>query len=115
MPQLDSSIIFTQLFWLIIIFSLFYGSFLNILLPLIVKTLKLRNNLTELHQETKRKVNLKWTQFLSNYMVNLINCLNVCKTHGMNKPMYLSKVVQVDKNINFLKKVNSLFMYNIIK
>ncbi len=49
MPQLDITILFPQLFWLIFFFSLFYIFLTFIFLPKFVTALKLRRNASEMN------------------------------------------------------------------
>jgi len=76
MPQLDRVIIFTQIFWLFVIFSGSYIILTHFFFPLFLKTLKSRNliiqaNFTEAEEIQKR--------FLQNQLV-----LNQVLSEGLN-------------------------------
>nr|WCH57673.1 ATP synthase F0 subunit 8 [Hypnea sp.] len=47
MPQLDRIIIFSQIFWLFIVFSVLYAILTHFFLPLFLKSLKLRKHVIE--------------------------------------------------------------------
>nr|YP_009511884.1 ATP synthase F0 subunit 8 [Hydropuntia rangiferina]AXI97761.1 ATP synthase F0 subunit 8 [Hydropuntia rangiferina]UAD89787.1 ATP synthase F0 subunit 8 [Hydropuntia rangiferina] len=58
MPQLDRIIVFSQIFWLFLIFSLFYIVLVHYFLPKFLKSLKLRKQIIDNNtQETLNKTN----------------------------------------------------------
>nr|YP_010338981.1 ATP synthase F0 subunit 8 [Sahlingia subintegra]UNJ19071.1 ATP synthase F0 subunit 8 [Sahlingia subintegra] len=116
MPQLDSTIIFTQLFWLILTFSFLYGCFLFFILPLVVKALKLRNTLTQLQNTAQNTITNKKDFFFTNSLRNLQDCLAFCELQNINQ---IKSFVQLDfvkqENSFFLQKLHTLLIYNLIK
>lgn len=58
MPQLDRIIVFSQIFWLFLIFSLFYIVLVHYFLPKFLKSLKLRKQIIDNNtKETLDKAN----------------------------------------------------------
>nr|YP_010199529.1 ATP synthase F0 subunit 8 [Gracilaria baiana]UAD89387.1 ATP synthase F0 subunit 8 [Gracilaria baiana] len=62
MPQLDRIIVFSQIFWLVLIFSLFYAILTHYFLPKFLKSLKIRKqvidlNTNEILKKTERTLN----------------------------------------------------------
>ena len=57
MPQLDRVIIFSQIFWLFIIFSSLYAILTHFFLPLFLKSLKSRKQIIELNSLEVSKLN----------------------------------------------------------
>lgn len=51
MPQLDRIIIFPQIFWLVVIFTLTYAILTHFFLPKFVKSLKSRKQIVELNSQ----------------------------------------------------------------
>lgn len=117
MPQLDSSIIFTQLFWLILTFSFLYGCFLFLILPTIVKTLKLRSVLMQLQSTAKETTDAHKNAFSKSSLTNLQNCLKFCELQTSNK--IKSSLQHNQKNsskiVFFLQRLHTLLIYNFIK
>lgn len=118
MPQLDSTIIFTQLFWLILTFSFLYGFFLLLVLPTIVKTLKLRNVLTQLQSTAKETTDARKNELFTSSLNNLQNCLKFCNSQNSSK---VKSFVQSDQKISndqtffFLQRLHMLLIYNLTK
>lgn len=117
MPQLDSTIIFTQLFWLILTFSFLYGFFLFFILPLIVKTLKLRNTLTQLQNTAKDVTTNQRETLFKHSLENLQNCLKFCELQNVNNIKSFIKINTNNsaKDFSFLQKLHSLLVYSLVK
>nr|YP_009389235.1 ATP synthase F0 subunit 8 [Thorea hispida]ARX95979.1 ATP synthase F0 subunit 8 [Thorea hispida] len=60
MPQLDRIIIFTQLFWLFIIFVTIYTVLTTLFLPILIKVFKTRNLFVQFISEESNKLQLSF-------------------------------------------------------
>lgn len=98
MPQLDITILFPQLFWLLFFFSFFYITVSYIFLPKFLTALKLRRNASETNL---LKTNQSITELHSNNEAtkqNLHqNLLELTKNFELLKNTY-------QKNLNFKKE-----------
>nr|YP_009546258.1 ATP synthase F0 subunit 8 [Gelidium gabrielsonii]AYO27606.1 ATP synthase F0 subunit 8 [Gelidium gabrielsonii] len=115
MPQLDRIVIFSQIFWLFVIFTVFYISLTHFFLPKFLKFLKARKKIIKVNEaealllikkSTANQVKLKL--LLSNHLVDLkkifsINpILSVSDTRSLNTK-------KVDKLISVMVKNSVLF------
>nr|YP_009445912.1 ATP synthase F0 subunit 8 [Eucheuma denticulatum]ATX68854.1 ATP synthase F0 subunit 8 [Eucheuma denticulatum] len=107
MPQLDRIIIFTQIFWLFLIFSVLYATLTHFFLPLILKSLKSRKLIIEansketinLISKIKAKHNLlkelliKNLSTVENYLIeNLVN--SKFRNSSMEMPLVDEKIAR---------------------
>lgn len=96
MPQLDRVIIFTQLLWLFITFSVTYMILVIFFLPSLVKLLKTRNLFTQIISEEVNK--LQSTFYLDQYSVIKI----------LHKSLVvLKRFLQLRSSVLFSKKLDS--------
>nr|YP_009019492.1 ATP synthase F0 subunit 8 [Gracilaria salicornia]AHG53079.1 ATP synthase F0 subunit 8 [Gracilaria salicornia]AMR57129.1 ATP synthase F0 subunit 8 [Gracilaria salicornia]UAD89812.1 ATP synthase F0 subunit 8 [Gracilaria salicornia] len=89
MPQLDRIIILSQIFWLVLIFSIFYASLTHYFLPKFLKSLKIRKQIIDLNakeivertektlnkQTLLRKILVKNLEITSNLLVHYFSQL----------------------------------------
>lgn len=129
MPQLDTYMYFSQVFWLLVIYSFFYILVLQNILPEVARVLKLRrkrmssegsNTLSEEHKEVMTttsgvlETSLKdSTTFLTNVRVSSSEWLEASLKEANEKTL-------LDLNKGYLKSVGelkgqSLLINNIIK
>ena len=79
MPQLDLTIGFSQIFWLIITFIIIYVLVIHYVLPLYIKGFKSRRLFLELSKEKCQKLDLDFTKFktyIDNFSENKFNISN---------------------------------------
>nr|UAD89637.1 ATP synthase F0 subunit 8 [Gracilaria edulis] len=127
MPQLDRIIIFSQIFWLFLIFSLLYIVLVHYFLPKFLKSLKLRKqiiyiNTQEALNKTDRILN-KQILFKKVLLKNLSIVVNLLTMQSIklieNKKGFDTLIL--DQKISFvilntikfcdLKVLNSIFIY----
>ncbi|KAI0556312.1 ATP synthase protein (mitochondrion) [Gracilaria domingensis] len=127
MPQLDRIIVFSQIFWLILIFSLFYAILTHYFLPKFLKSLKIRKQVVDLNTKeilkrtegTLNKQNLLVKILIKNLEVT--SNLLVSYFGQLVKDKKSVDTLIIDQKIGFvilntvkfcdLKLVNSIFVY----
>nr|YP_010338845.1 ATP synthase F0 subunit 8 [Madagascaria erythrocladioides]UNJ18795.1 ATP synthase F0 subunit 8 [Madagascaria erythrocladioides] len=114
MPQLNSNVIFSQLFWLILIFYFLYAFTLHVILPNIVKILKLRNTIPSFYQTNKQKIYDLNNTHQKNSFLNLVTCLETCnkKQHHIMKLFKQAFISQKISDKAILNKAYVLIIYN---
>nr|YP_010199754.1 ATP synthase F0 subunit 8 [Gracilaria isabellana]UAD89712.1 ATP synthase F0 subunit 8 [Gracilaria isabellana] len=127
MPQLDRIIIFSQIFWLVLVFSIFYVVLTHYFLPKFLKSLKIRKqviglNTKEILQKTEGtlsrqnlliKILVKNLETASDLLVSYFGQLVKAKK-GVDTLMIDQKIGFVILNtIKFcdFKLLNSIFVY----
>nr|YP_010199854.1 ATP synthase F0 subunit 8 [Hydropuntia urvillei]UAD89862.1 ATP synthase F0 subunit 8 [Hydropuntia urvillei] len=95
MPQLDRIIIFSQIFWLFFVFSIFYIVLIHYFLPKFIKALKLRKQIVNVNasevvsktrftlkkQKAMKKVLIKNLGVISDLLINYFNKLVINKNN----------------------------------
>nr|YP_009490436.1 ATP synthase F0 subunit 8 [Gracilaria textorii]AWH62617.1 ATP synthase F0 subunit 8 [Gracilaria textorii] len=127
MPQLDRIIVFSQIFWLVLIFSIFYAILIHYFLPKFIKSLKIRKQVIDLNtkeilkkaegtldkQNMLTKVlvkNLEITSdFLVSYFGQLVKNKKVVDTLVIDQKIGLV-ILNTIKFCDF-KLLNSVFVY----
>nr|ATG87361.1 ATP synthase F0 subunit 8 [Gracilaria chouae] len=127
MPQLDRIIVFSQIFWLFIIFTAFYTVLTHFFLPKFIKSLKIRRQIidansteillmaknTLLKQNLLKKFLLKDLELIKNLLIQYFNNLVKEKSYA-NTTLVDEKISSVILNtIKFcdFKLLNSIFVY----
>nr|YP_009488823.1 ATP synthase F0 subunit 8 [Grateloupia filicina]AWD77503.1 ATP synthase F0 subunit 8 [Grateloupia filicina] len=96
MPQLDRIIVFSQIFWLFIIFTTFYTVLTHFFLPRFLKALKSRKQIIEINalevaaitekssskQSSIQKVLVKDLALIKNILVNNLNATLLAKQNS---------------------------------
>lgn len=112
MPQLDITIIFSQIFWFFLFFIIFYSLLIHIILPKLVVIFKTRklitiNNIEEafkIKKNSTRKINIV-TQWISKSLLLINKTLKV-------KSSYLNKVNTNDQlDLKISLKIKELMLY----
>ena len=115
MPQLDRVIIFSQIFWLFVIFTSLYATLTHFFLPKFLKALKTRKQIIEVNNNKILIINNKFEQqqvlLKQTILKNLILIENTIKneleTFNLEKTM--SKVHLIDEKIATVSINNSLY------
>nr|YP_009490386.1 ATP synthase F0 subunit 8 [Gracilaria spinulosa]AWH62543.1 ATP synthase F0 subunit 8 [Gracilaria spinulosa] len=127
MPQLDRIIVFSQIFWLVLIFSIFYAILTHYFLPKFFKFLKIRKqvidlNTKEILKETENTLNkqdllikilVKNLEVTSNLLASYFGQL-IKNKKGVDTLMIDQKIGLVILNtVKFcdFKLLNSIFIY----
>nr|YP_010199679.1 ATP synthase F0 subunit 8 [Crassiphycus crassissimus]UAD89587.1 ATP synthase F0 subunit 8 [Crassiphycus crassissimus] len=127
MPQLDRIIVFSQIFWLFVIFSIFYAVLTHYFLPKFLKSLKIRKQVidsntkevlaktekTLIKQSSLKKILIKDLEITSNLLTRYFGQLI--------KDKKKIDTLLIDQKIGFvilntvkfcdLKLLNSIFVY----
>nr|YP_010199779.1 ATP synthase F0 subunit 8 [Gracilaria multipartita]UAD89737.1 ATP synthase F0 subunit 8 [Gracilaria multipartita] len=127
MPQLDRIIVFSQIFWLVLIFSIFYAILTHYFLPKFLKSLKIRKQVIDLNtkkilkktEETLNKQKLLIKILVKN--LETTSSLLVCYFGQLVKGNKRVDTLMIDQKISFvilntikfcdLKLLNSIFVY----
>nr|YP_009511834.1 ATP synthase F0 subunit 8 [Gracilaria ferox]AXI97711.1 ATP synthase F0 subunit 8 [Gracilaria ferox]UAD89662.1 ATP synthase F0 subunit 8 [Gracilaria ferox] len=127
MPQLDRIIVLSQIFWLVLIFSIFYAILTHYFLPKFLKSLKIRKqvidiNTKEILKKTERTLNkqgllikilVKNLEITSDLLVSYFGQL-IKDKKGVDTLIIDQKISFVILNtIKFcdFKLLNSIFVY----
>nr|UAD89912.1 ATP synthase F0 subunit 8 [Gracilariopsis chorda] len=127
MPQLDRIIVFSQIFWLFIIFTAFYTVLTHFFLPKFIKSLKIRRqiidaNSTEISLMTKntllkqnllKKFLLKDLELIKNLLIQYFNNLVKEKSYA-NTTLVDEKISSVILNTLMycdLQLLNAIVVY----
>nr|YP_009317573.1 ATP synthase F0 subunit 8 [Gelidium sinicola]YP_009559277.1 ATP synthase F0 subunit 8 [Gelidium coulteri]AOX49025.1 ATP synthase F0 subunit 8 [Gelidium sinicola]QBA96124.1 ATP synthase F0 subunit 8 [Gelidium coulteri] len=115
MPQLDYIIIFPQIFWLFLIFTVFYISLTHFFLPKFLKSLKARKEIIKANEaealslikkstDNQTKLNL----LLSNYLSDIKRIFSVSPTLSISDTKSLNNK-KADELISIMIKNSALF------
>nr|YP_009138172.1 ATP synthase F0 subunit 8 [Gracilaria vermiculophylla]AHZ58199.1 ATP synthase F0 subunit 8 [Gracilaria vermiculophylla]AHZ58224.1 ATP synthase F0 subunit 8 [Gracilaria vermiculophylla]AXI97811.1 ATP synthase F0 subunit 8 [Gracilaria vermiculophylla]WDZ68093.1 ATP synthase F0 subunit 8 [Gracilaria vermiculophylla] len=114
MPQLDRIIVFSQIFWLFLIFSIFYAVLTHYFLPKFLKSLKLRkqtikSNTQEIVAKTEKTLDKQ--NLLRKILLKNLETTSNLLTH------YFTQLVTDKKEINtlFIDQKISFMILNTIK
>nr|WCH58009.1 ATP synthase F0 subunit 8 [Hypnea cornuta] len=125
MPQLDHVIIFSQIFWLFIIFSVLYIILTHFFLPLFLKSIKLRKQIIEvnsievsqLSQKIKAQQSLIKQKLLDNLVIieDFISESHKFQKHFTNN----QQIILIDEKvstatINYLLYCDNSILKNIL-
>nr|YP_009402818.1 ATP synthase F0 subunit 8 [Compsopogon caeruleus]ARX96178.1 ATP synthase F0 subunit 8 [Compsopogon caeruleus] len=110
MPQLNQTIIFPQIFWLVLIFCFLYGFFLHFVLPIIASTLKIRNVLLISQLKNQNSLENKWNEYYDKYLKNLSACVDASETWYVGKVKLIT--LNNAKRKDFLASIQNLVVYN---
>nr|WCH57745.1 ATP synthase F0 subunit 8 [Hypnea musciformis] len=124
MPQLDRIIIFSQIFWLFIIFSALYIILTHFFLPLFLKSIKLRKQIVEANSleilHLSKKVNAKQTLIQQKLLDNLLIIENFILESYKFQKYFTNKqqIILINEKvsvatINYLLYCDSLILKNI--
>nr|WCH57721.1 ATP synthase F0 subunit 8 [Hypnea musciformis] len=124
MPQLDRIIIFSQIFWLFIIFSALYIILTHFFLPLFLKSIKLRKQIVEANGleilHLNKKVNAKQILIKQKLLDNLLIIENFTVENYKFQKYFANKQQIILSNekvsvatINYLLYCDSLILKNI--
>nr|YP_009490411.1 ATP synthase F0 subunit 8 [Gracilaria tenuistipitata]ARU07642.1 ATP synthase subunit 8 [Gracilaria tenuistipitata]AWH62568.1 ATP synthase F0 subunit 8 [Gracilaria tenuistipitata]AWH62593.1 ATP synthase F0 subunit 8 [Gracilaria tenuistipitata var. liui]AXI97786.1 ATP synthase F0 subunit 8 [Gracilaria tenuistipitata] len=127
MPQLDRIIVFSQIFWLFLIFSLFYVVLTHYFLPMFLKSLKIRKQIIDINTQEvleKTKQTLSKKNLLRKTLIqNLEITSNLLTDHFTQLIIDKKKIdtLSIDQKISFailnitkfcdLKLLNSILVY----
>nr|YP_009511809.1 ATP synthase F0 subunit 8 [Gracilaria caudata]YP_010199579.1 ATP synthase F0 subunit 8 [Gracilaria caudata]AXI97686.1 ATP synthase F0 subunit 8 [Gracilaria caudata]UAD89437.1 ATP synthase F0 subunit 8 [Gracilaria caudata] len=127
MPQLDRIIVFSQIFWLFLIFSIFYAILTHYFLPKFLKSLKIRKQVIDSNTKDVLKKTEKTLSKQGSLKKILIKDLEVTSnllTHYFSQLIKDKKKIDtlsIDQKIGFvilntvkfcdLKILNSIFVY----
>nr|YP_009504372.1 ATP synthase F0 subunit 8 [Gracilaria chouae]AWX65727.1 ATP synthase F0 subunit 8 [Gracilaria chouae] len=127
MPQLDRIIVFSQIFWLVLIFSIFYAILTHYFLPKFLKSLKIRKQVIDLNTKeilqktegTLNKQNLLIKILVKN--LEITSSLLVSYFGQLVKDKKGVETLMIDQKIGFVilntikfcdfKLLNSIFVY----
>ncbi len=107
MPQLDYIIIFSQIFWLFIIFTMLYILLTHFFLPKFLKSLKSRKQITEINSKevfkTMSKFKSKQTLLKQTLLNNLLLAKSSIATNIIFKDLNKDFLIlqQIDKKISW--------------
>nr|AEX37494.1 ATP synthase F0 subunit 8 [Gracilariopsis lemaneiformis] len=127
MPQLDRIIVFSQIFWLFIIFTAFYTVLTHFFLPKFIKSLKIRRQIidansteillmaknTLLKQNLLKKFLLKDLELIKNLLIQYFNNLVKEKSYA-NTTLVDEKISSVILNTLMycdLQLLNAIVVY----
>nr|YP_009317527.1 ATP synthase F0 subunit 8 [Gelidium isabelae]AOX48979.1 ATP synthase F0 subunit 8 [Gelidium isabelae] len=79
MPQLDRIIIFPQVFWLLVIFTIFYITLTHFFLPRFLKALKTRKEIVKVNELESSLVSKKSIDSQAKSRILLLNYLDIVK------------------------------------
>nr|YP_010164476.1 Atp8 [Polyopes lancifolius]QRM91071.1 Atp8 [Polyopes lancifolius] len=114
MPQLDRIIVFSQIFWLFIIFTTFYTIVTHFFLPKFLKSLKSRKQIIELNSleiaEIAKESDIKRNVIQKILVKNLASTKNILTNN-------LNAILMAKKNLNMLKidEKISIAIFNTVK
>nr|WOL37378.1 ATP synthase F0 subunit 8 [Polyopes affinis] len=114
MPQLDRIIVFSQIFWLFIIFTTFYTIVTHFFLPNFLKSLKSRKQIIESNSleiaEIAKESDTKRNVIQKILVKNLVSTKNILTNN-------LSVILMAKKNLNMFKidEKISIAIFNTIK
>nr|YP_010947437.1 ATP synthase F0 subunit 8 [Mimica arnoldii]WGO62523.1 ATP synthase F0 subunit 8 [Mimica arnoldii] len=125
MPQLDRIIIFTQIFWLFLIFSILYAILTHFFLPVILKSYKSRKMVIEANlQETNDLINKieKKHSFLKDSIVKNLLLTENYVTGNLINPKFKDfdmKILVIDEKIartciNYISYCNTQLLESIV-
>nr|YP_011003676.1 ATP synthase F0 subunit 8 [Gracilaria eucheumatoides]WPS66078.1 ATP synthase F0 subunit 8 [Gracilaria eucheumatoides] len=127
MPQLDRIIVFSQIFWLFFVFSIFYITLIHYFLPVFLKSLKLRKQVININtlevtkkmenilkkQNLFKKILLKDLEITSDLLINYFGKL-VTSKKSFDMLIIDQKICRVVLNIAKFcdsKLLDSIFLY----
>nr|YP_010199879.1 ATP synthase F0 subunit 8 [Crassiphycus usneoides]UAD89887.1 ATP synthase F0 subunit 8 [Crassiphycus usneoides] len=127
MPQLDRIIVFSQIFWLFLIFSIFYAVLTHYFLPKFLKSFKIRkqvidSNTKEVLAKTEKTL-IKQSSFKKILIKDLEKTSNLLTRYfgQLIKDKKKIDTLMIDQKIGFvilntvkfcdLKLLNSIFVY----
>nr|YP_009511960.1 ATP synthase F0 subunit 8 [Melanthalia intermedia]AXI97887.1 ATP synthase F0 subunit 8 [Melanthalia intermedia] len=114
MPQLDRVIIFSQIFWLFIIFTIFYAILTHFFLPIFLKSLKSRQQIIECN--TKETLQITETLYQNQTLLKKIIVKNLNLTIGLFVQHFNQLLDKENKTQTiFVDKKLSQTVENIIK
>nr|YP_009130755.1 ATP synthase F0 subunit 8 [Agarophyton chilense]AKA27610.1 ATP synthase F0 subunit 8 [Agarophyton chilense]ASP44538.1 ATP synthase F0 subunit 8 [Agarophyton chilense]UAD89537.1 ATP synthase F0 subunit 8 [Agarophyton chilense] len=127
MPQLDRIIVFSQIFWLFLIFSLFYAVLIHYFLPMFLKSLKIRKQVVDINTKKvleKTKKTLDKQNLLKKTLIQNLEITSNLLTGHFTQLITDKKEIDtllVDQKISFvilnttkfcdLKLLNSILVY----
>nr|YP_011017033.1 ATP synthase subunit 8 [Gracilaria hainanensis]WQB61711.1 ATP synthase subunit 8 [Gracilaria hainanensis] len=127
MPQLDRIIILSQIFWLVLIFSVFYITLIHYFLPKFLTSLKIRKQIIDLNtkevlEKTERTLNkqnllkkilVKHLEVTSNLLVQYFSQLvkNKKRVDTLMIDQKISFVILNTVKFCDLKLLNSILVY----
>nr|WCH57913.1 ATP synthase F0 subunit 8 [Hypnea nidulans] len=125
MPQLDRVIIFSQIFWLFVVFTVLYITMTHFLLPLFLKSIKLRKQIVEVNNlevlRLSTKVRIKQDLVKQKLLENLLIIENLLQESYKFQKYFQNdqQTVLIDKKIsmaviNYLLYCDSLILKNIM-
>nr|YP_009365183.1 ATP synthase F0 subunit 8 [Gracilaria changii]ARJ60465.1 ATP synthase F0 subunit 8 [Gracilaria changii]ART65134.1 ATP synthase F0 subunit 8 [Gracilaria changii] len=127
MPQLDRIIVFSQIFWLFLVFSIFYAVLTHYFLPKFLKALKIRKQVVDLNTQEvfnkTEKIAIK-QNLLRKVLIKNLEVTSGLLTHYFSQLIKDKKNIDtllVDQKISFVilntvkfcnfKLLNSIFVY----
>nr|YP_009988355.1 ATP synthase F0 subunit 8 [Gelidiella flabella]QNM39631.1 ATP synthase F0 subunit 8 [Gelidiella flabella] len=115
MPQLDRIIIFPQIFWLFLIFTLFYTILTHFFLPKFLRSLKARKLIAKANSEKVSLIvkesaenKIKLTNTVMHNLTAVTKILNNSSTLNISN-FNLAKIGKVDEAIGIATKNSILF------
>lgn len=113
MPQLDITTYFSQIFWFLIIFSLFYFLFFNKVISFLGSSIKIRNKKLNKNITSASNFEKESTEFAINYN-NLFNNSVQISANSFSKAFSSINNCLKKEELNYLnaKKGNSSFLQN---
>nr|AOX48933.1 ATP synthase F0 subunit 8 [Gelidium crinale f. luxurians] len=117
MPQLDYIILFPQIFWLFIIFTLFYTVLTHFYLPKFLKSLKSRKNIIDLNELKIIEIKQRFTKLEQDFeeilIVDLARIKGIFNTNPTFEILNLknSETQKADEVISNAIR-NSVLFYN---
>nr|YP_009114033.1 ATP synthase F0 subunit 8 [Gelidium elegans]AGW30472.1 ATP synthase F0 subunit 8 [Gelidium elegans] len=115
MPQLDRIIIFPQVFWLLVIFTVFYIVLTHFFLPRFLKALKTRKEIVKVNELEALLVSKRSTDSQTKLRLLLLNHLSIVKKiFSLNPTLNISSAKSlntqaVDELIGVMVKNSILF------
>nr|YP_009317550.1 ATP synthase F0 subunit 8 [Gelidium sclerophyllum]AOX49002.1 ATP synthase F0 subunit 8 [Gelidium sclerophyllum] len=115
MPQLDRIIIFPQVFWLLVIFTMFYIILTHFFLPRFLKALKARKEIVKINELEASLVSERSTDNQAKLRFLLLSHLSIVKKiFSMNSALNISnaKILNtqaVDELVSVMVKNSILF------
>nr|WOL37353.1 ATP synthase F0 subunit 8 [Grateloupia asiatica] len=114
MPQLDRIIVFSQIFWLFIIFTTFYTVLTHFFLPKFLKALKSRKQIIEINALEIAKIIEKSSSQQNLIQKVLIRNLGLTKNILVNN-LNAALLTKRNSNISMVDEKIGLIIFNMVK
>nr|WCH57985.1 ATP synthase F0 subunit 8 [Calliblepharis sp.] len=106
MPQLDRIIIFSQIFWLLIVFAVLYAILTHFFLPLFLESLKSRKQIVEFNTSEIDKLSSKSFDKQVLLKKKILKNLSIIEKFLNNSQQVNKYLKKINKNIFIAEKIS---------